>query len=56
MIYDIVLAVMDLRSFLYSRYSLCSHSVRAAQKNVTCCTKTMFSHNNQNYVSNKKKL
>ena len=49
---------------LYSRYSLCSHSVRVAQKPVTCCTenyvvtKSNISHRSyvahQNYVSHKK--
>ena len=48
---------------LYSRYSLSSHSVRVAQKNVVlhkklcCVNKKKISHRNichQNYVSHKK--
>ena len=51
---------------LYSRYSLCSHSVLVAQKTVTCCTenyvvtKGNISHRSyaahQNYVSHKKNM
>ena len=49
---------------LYSRYSLCSHSVRVAQKSVTCCTKNCcvnkkifhadVNAGSQNYASHKK--
>ena len=49
---------------LYSRYSLCSHSVLVAQKTVTCCTenyvvtKGNISHRSyaahQSYASHKK--
>ena len=50
---------------LYSRYSLSSHSVRVAQKNVVlhkklcCVNKKNISHRNishQNYVSHKKNM
>ena len=35
--------------FLYSRYSLCFHSVRVTQKTVACCTKN-YVVSTKNYV------
>ena len=39
---------------LYSRYSLSSHSVRVAQKNVICCTKNYVVSTKKNISHTKK--